>query len=186
MMDEPEIVSCNWVQDRVEAYVDGELQDQALDAVNRHLYDCPVCAGELALARQILNSLHRLPLPAVPSRLAAAVFERIVAERLSRRRRWTRLRYPTVLAAAAVILMIVGLRLWEKIETRLSIAVTPPVREVNPEELKLAENQAKLAFAYISVVSHQTGLTIRDEIIGKRVAGSVEKSLERAMNRDRP
>lgn len=183
-MNEPENVSCDWVQDRIEAAVDGELQGTVLQAFSRHVDKCPVCAGELALAQRIQTSLHRLPIPPVPPRVASVVFERIEAGRLSKRRKLARVGYPAVLAAAAVILALVGIRLWDKTERHPTVSVTPPASGINAEELKLAENQARLAFAYISGVSHQTGLTVRDDIIGKRVAGSVEKSLERAMSRD--
>jgi len=56
-----------------------------------------------------------------------------------------------------------------------------PEAEISLEELALAEAQTKWALGYISQVSRRTGLTVRDDIIGGRVAGALQQNVEKTV-----
>jgi anti-sigma factor RsiW len=101
--------------DRLEAYLDGCLPEQARAAFDRHLSQCPRCQHELRELRRIGEWLASADdeLGAVPQHLA----KRIAGE--LRSSRWVVRRWSAIgAAAAAVLLSVVGA--WWKITSHQS------------------------------------------------------------------
>jgi anti-sigma factor RsiW len=67
------------VQDRLFAYVDGELEKSEQAELERHLAECEECAGELAVTREAARVFESIPPPPLPdgfmSRLQARIAE---------------------------------------------------------------------------------------------------------------
>lgn len=170
-------IDCTWVQDRIEVYMDQALSSDEVDKCRVHIETCPNCAQELDLAEQIHVSLRALPLPEVPEHIADTVFTRIEnelhAEPTQRQHAWwdawriPRWR-PVIATAAAAILIVMGIYLYPQSDSPSTVSAV---------ELERAKQEAKWALAYIGDVSHRTGLTVRDEVIGKRVVAPLHRSI---------
>jgi hypothetical protein len=71
-------MTCREVQDSIEAIAAGD--EPVTAAFRSHIEGCPGCAGALATARRIEESLAARPVPAAPARFAAVVASRIRTE----------------------------------------------------------------------------------------------------------
>ncbi|MBI2874129.1 MAG: zf-HC2 domain-containing protein [Firmicutes bacterium] len=59
-------MNCREALQKLEAYLDGELQAEAGSALEQHLRDCPACSAELTKRRdlfELLEDLEPSPLP---------------------------------------------------------------------------------------------------------------------------
>lgn len=65
--------SCRWVEERIEAWVDGELEADEARRVTTHLAGCAACAVAVESATLVRDGLRGLPSPDAP----AAVIRRI-------------------------------------------------------------------------------------------------------------
>ena len=169
---------CSWVQERIEAHLDGELPDGEANGLETHLRECAGCAAELELAEQVRGGLRMMPLLKCPDPVVEEVYERVRGElRATRRRRlrewmdsWRAPLWRPVAAALVVVLMIGG-------------AVTYQDREpeVSPAELARAELQVKWTLAYLSQMGRRTGGRVRDDVLWERVVEPIQKSVNRVM-----
>jgi anti-sigma factor RsiW len=75
--------TCTKNRKHLNAYMDGELPDQALREVERHLAGCPACLLELNRLRELAPLLEKDEVPPVPAGLSA----RILAEAAVRQKR---------------------------------------------------------------------------------------------------
>lgn len=64
---------CEWFDERLEAYLDGDLDRADADRVARHLQDCAACRRELALSERIRESLKSSAQPACPEEVARSL-----------------------------------------------------------------------------------------------------------------
>lgn len=182
-MKTSEPTPCADIQNQIEACIDGDLSGEHLAAIDRHISACPACSREMALARRVRTALNALPVPDAPAGVAGRVFAQIRAERHEtlqpwlfwQRKSWLRPAWrPLGAVAAAILLIWMGARMAQTPE-RIG-TVSNSAGDISAEELALAEDQAKWALGYISQVSRRTGLTVRDDIIGGRVAGALQQS----------
>lgn len=90
--------ACDEVQERLSAWLDGELAAEERQQVAAHLEVCPGCQGELALLTRLDAALGTLEAPA-PAQLP----ERMLARLRPRRRYW----WQSLAMAASLILGIV-------------------------------------------------------------------------------
>jgi anti-sigma factor RsiW len=91
-------LKCEEVQERLSAWLDGELPEEAMAAVEVHLAGCAFCRREVARFRALDEALGALPAP-VPPHLA----ERVLAVQPRPRRPW----WQSLALAASLILGIV-------------------------------------------------------------------------------
>jgi len=73
-------MSCDFVQAQLQAYLDEQLDDGALERVELHLAGCSSCQQELLLLRQVDEALHTFPVCAEPADFTARVITQIQAE----------------------------------------------------------------------------------------------------------
>jgi anti-sigma factor RsiW len=69
-----------WAPGRMSAYLDGELDANRRDRMDRHVSECARCRRLLAGLRLVLDALHRLPAPEGGSdaaQLASSVLARL-------------------------------------------------------------------------------------------------------------
>jgi len=74
--------------ERLQAYLDGELDAGAESSLRRHLAGCVECAEELALYERVFASLALTPMPEPPPHLTERILERVLPSQV--RRRWMR------------------------------------------------------------------------------------------------
>lgn len=139
-MHEP--LRCDEALDLLEPSLDGELTPGDAARLRAHLFGCPSCARELALARRIQGELRALPLSVVPPEVRAlAGGGRVRA-----------------LLAAAMLAMTVGGALFLE-QARLRPAPPPGP---STADVARATAEARFALAYIGKVSRHAGLDLRD------------------------
>jgi len=169
---------CSWVQERIEAHLDGELPEMEGIGLEKHLRECADCSVELELAERVRGGLRMLPLQRCPDPVVEGVYERARGElRATRRQRlhewldsWRAPLWRPVAAALVVVLMIGGTMTYQDREP-----------EVSPAELARAEQQVKWTLAYLSQVGRRTGDRVRDDVLRDRVVEPIQKSINRVM-----
>jgi hypothetical protein len=108
-------MNCPQARARLAELVYGDLTAADATAVEAHLHACPVCRRERADLEHVRRALDGVAAPEVPVDLPA--FYRRAAERQRRRLRWWRRAALAGLgAAAAVMLVALGLRLEVRVE----------------------------------------------------------------------
>jgi anti-sigma factor RsiW len=81
------MTSCDQ-NDRLQTYLDGELDTAAESHLRRHLVTCAECAAELALYERVFASLADTPMVEPAPQLTARILERVLPSQV--RRRWVR------------------------------------------------------------------------------------------------
>ncbi|HEX4964649.1 MAG TPA: zf-HC2 domain-containing protein [Thermoanaerobaculia bacterium] len=164
-------LSCGDALDLLEPYVDGELAPAEAASLRSHVEGCPACARELALAERIQRELRSLPQLDCPPEIVERV-RRQGAEVVPFRPRLTT-RLPLRLAAAAALLALAlggG-----------AFFVRHQQQEAKAAEVARATREARFALAYLGKVSRRTSLDVRDEVIVRRVALPVTRSISRSI-----
>lgn len=104
---------CDEIQDRLSAYLEGELDLAERRTIEVHLEECARCRQELALLQRTVSALQSLEAIEVPPRLTAAIRTEVGArEQFSWRRLASRLFFPLhiklPLEAMALVLVTLG------------------------------------------------------------------------------
>ena len=156
---------CFWTRNRIDAFIDSELNDQDIERFERHIAECEWCRTEFEHARKVIDQLHSLPLRRCPAPVldrAARLVEAISYEHRSEpahaERSWLdRLFSPAfspVMTFAAVLLIAVSVMLLIPDRSRLGdTARMANGTVVTREEAQIAEAQVALAFAYVNKYS---------------------------------
>jgi predicted anti-sigma-YlaC factor YlaD len=178
--------NCSWTLDRLDAFVDGELEGEERVSFESHLEECDSCRSELARARLLVSELRALPEfqcpPQVIARAETAVSRRPPrVSAVERIRGWLggiSIPMPRP-AMAAMVLIIVAATVFV-----LSQHEQSPFNHDEPEAPFLTEKDAELAkldvmlaFAYVGKYSRKTGEIIKKDVIEERVMKPVEKSV---------
>ena len=163
--------SCDAVRDRIDAYLDGELDSAGCAALEQHCAACRPCGRELALARRVHAELRSLPVLSAPERTIAAAEREIATSnvvqlRVPARRRRTR----TLLAAAAVV--VAAASVWFAMHSR-----TAPPPGYSDAEIRQASEELALAFGYVDHYSNQAAAIIENDVIQRRVAPRIGRAL---------
>lgn len=105
--DAPE---CDWVDARLDAYVDGELAVDESDCVERHLATCETCENVARGLTDVKDALAGLPAFSCPERVLEAVRREATANDILRSPgHWRRV---TAYAAALAACLLVGFGAW--------------------------------------------------------------------------
>ena len=102
---------CEWVRDRIDAYLDRALESGDASSVARHVATCTDCARELRLAEHTVLSLQALPpVPCSPATVAA-IRRTIDARATAEHPGWQRGRWSVAFkfAAAAALIGLIAL-----------------------------------------------------------------------------
>ena len=168
------LIDADWMDDRVEAYLDGALPPDEHIAFERQLRADAAWQAELRLARQVRRSLRGLPQPSCPPQVTQAV----LAEAQHRRRAAQAARWDTwlerfrqqfwqpALAMGVLVLLVMTATLLGR----------PPAPQHDPEVAQaLADVQWTLA--YLSEVGRQTGEAVREEVLEEHVVTPVQRAI---------
>lgn len=171
----------DWMDARVEAYLDGVLPDDERLRFERGLAAEAEWEAEVFLADRIRQGLRALPDPECPPHVAAAVLAQVRQEQraswMAQLKAWLQQQvtalWQPALAMTMVLLLVVSAALIGRSETEENFAGNvPPSSEV---QQALAEVQWTLG--YLSGVSRQTGRVVRDEVITDHVVSPVQEAL---------
>jgi anti-sigma factor RsiW len=135
--------------DRIQDYLDGELDSAASASFVEHLRGCPDCAAELALYRRTFEALDRMPLFEPSAALSGRVLDRAFPARV--RRRWARTVGLGYALVSAAMVTAVGLWLAQPANRHAVQAVTDDLSRRLIESVFFALNA--VAFAVVSLVN---------------------------------
>lgn len=113
-------MTCFDVRAALPALVEQQLTPEEAGQVEKHLTDCAACRRERQALAHVCRLLDQLPVPTATVDLPALY--RRAAEREERRAlRWRRLAVAGVTAAAACLLLTLGLRLEVRVEAHQAV-----------------------------------------------------------------
>jgi anti-sigma factor RsiW len=92
-------------------YVDGTLSSDERAVVDAHLASCETCRDEVALAREAVRALASLEPQSVPFGVTGPILAEAGKQHERRGAVWQRVRWATGIAAAAALVVVVGLNL---------------------------------------------------------------------------
>ena len=162
----PATSPCSWTQERIEAYIDGELTSVEQGRLEAHAATCAACAAELEDARRLISALRTLPSLTCPDAVSQALQDRIHQTRQNRSaaKRWYK-----PLAAAAVLALIAGYHLFDP-------EPVPPA--FSPKEVAQARRQVEWTLAYLGDLNSRIGTTVRDDVIQQRLVQPLRLNLD--------
>ena len=167
----------NWLDERVEAYVDGALARDERRLFEDALEKDPALREAVALARRVRTDLRAIEAPRCPDAVTEAVLSATSREWRSRpgvsqwlsglwlpARAWR----PALAIVAAIILVVVGLlQPWN----------TAPEPTYSQADVQEALDEVKWTLAYLNGVGARTGQTIRQEVVADGVVRPVRQGL---------
>lgn len=172
-----------WMDARVEAYVDGDLPADERATFEQVLDEHPHWMHEVQQAERIHHELNDLPALTCPPQVTQAVLEH--ARSTERPPGWadvwqrfwnqldelTRFGWQPVAAMTALVLIVVA-----------SVVLSPAPTAVESNrysaaEVERAEAQAKWALAYIAQVGDNTQTTLRREVFQEQITQPTRRAL---------
>ena len=166
----------DWMDARVEAYLDGELPLQERVVFERTLAEDPLWEAEVLLAREVRASLRALPQPACPSFVTDAVLAQVHREArasvVEQVQGWIEQHVLTLwrpaLAMAVLVLLVVAGAL---------VGRPPqPVPQYADVEVQQALDEVRWTLALLSEVGRQTGQSVKQDVLGERVVAPVQEA----------
>jgi len=189
-----------WMDERVEAYVDGDLPADERERFEAMLEAHPEWEKQVQYARRIQTELHTLPHASCPPQVLDAVFER------TRQRTngasateswwnwvWRELDiemhtgWKPALAFAMLLLVVVTSSLLTDPQNPAGLFDQPVTssQQYSAAEIQAAETQAKWAIAYIAKVSQETGSTVENKVLEENLTAPVRRALRPLAAADR-
>lgn len=173
---------CQWTQERIESYVDGEFEGADLEQFERHVDRCDSCREELALARTIAAELRSLPPLACPDGVVEKAAARVGADAAET---WThRLRglfggrfAPALRPAMAVMVVVVAAATVFVLSQHDQSPFRQDDETITEKELEMAKLDVQLAFAYLGKYSQRTGEIVKRDVIAERVVKPLGKAV---------
>ncbi|NBC17626.1 MAG: hypothetical protein GVY18_09970 [Bacteroidetes bacterium] len=168
----------DWIDDRIDAYLDGDLPEDERAAVEQHLAVHPDAKAEVTLARRVRDGLRALPEPTCPDRVTrtvlAEVHRRQRADRFQRLRAWIErqwLQFWQPALAMSVLLLLIATALL------VGQPPQPSPNAVADAEVQHALDEVRWTLAYLSDVSQQAGASVRDEVLERRVVAPMHRAV---------
>jgi len=181
MLSSEDRSDCTWVRRHIDEYidgVDGGLTPDEQSAIARHATVCAACRTEIDAARAVLRELRALPVLDVPAAvIAAAEASLSAAGDLRKRPRITRmpvLRWIPAAAAAAAVLVVLATARW-------SAPIRVESSGLAEARVERAAREAVLALSYVGRYTRMTETIMEDEILERRVLGTVERVLDESI-----
>jgi len=190
-----------WMDDRVEAYVDGDLPADEQARFEGILAEQPHWQVQVSHAQRIRDALHRMPQPTCPPQVTDAVMSRARrptnGQATSTERWWNwiwreldiemQTGWKPALAFATLLLIIVTSSLLTDPQSTAGLLDQPTVsQQYSTTEIQRAESQAKWAIAYIAQVGQTTGSTMERAVFEENMAAPIRRALRPLSDPDGP
>lgn len=164
-----------WMDERIEAYLDGALPAEEQEVFENVLASDPVWREEVQLASRISAGLHALPEPQCPPYVTRAILARTrrnarqsyAARILQKVREAGAAAWRPALSMMVLLTVVVGSVILDR--SRSVQYATP--------EVKQAAEDVRWALAFVSDVSRQAGISIREEVFRERVIAPIQSAV---------
>ena len=152
-----EPLNCDQACDRLEAWIDGDLDRQAADEVRCHVEGCPSCGRELELAEAVRTTLRDLAGFELPARVLQAVRSATVAEPTPAAKWWARpVAAVTAVAAASLLVLVLA----------PERNTSPP--QANAAEVERVTAETRLALAYLGSAARRAEARVKSSVVDDR------------------
>ena len=175
-MSKPVDVTCADVLDRLDAWIDGDLDPAEAGVLEAHVEGCAACDEERRLADEIRAELRGLPELDPPDRVIKAVRDE-TAPTIGERARglldtiWAR-PVPAMAVVAAIVLFMLAVVPWRQSET-------PP--RYTAEEVERAAEETKLALAYVGGIARYAERQARHKVLSDDVVSGTLREISRSI-----
>lgn len=179
--------NCRWTRERIDRFLDVELDGGDLVTFQSHVDVCAKCRRELARAEIVLHELHALPDLHCPDEvvdraLAAAEAEPVARQRAQRRSPawWPFPVFRPALAGALVLALVLS-GLWVANRSR---------SDFTPADVAAAESELKWTMAYLEDISRRSSMNAMDKAFQTGMVGplrrAVDATFESPVNKQSP
>jgi anti-sigma factor RsiW len=175
-MSKPVDVTCADVLDRLDAWIDGDLEPAEAGVLEAHMERCTACEAERRLAEEIRATLRGLPELELPDRVmkvvraetAPTIGERVrgLLDTIGARP------VPAGAAVAAIVLFIFAV-------VPLRQSETPP--RYSAEEVERAAEETKLALAYVGGIARYAERQARHKVLSDDAVSGTLREISRSI-----
>jgi anti-sigma factor RsiW len=166
---------CSDVLERLEAWIDGDLDADEAAAVKAHIDLCESCQAEQQLAEAVVAELRSMPDFDLPKRVMQTVRKKTRPTLVARFRVFfegARFRPVQVLAAGAAVILMV-------------LIASPSRRPAEPQytdqEVARAVAETRLALAYVGSVAQRAELRVKQRVLNEGVAAQTVRGVRRSL-----
>lgn len=168
-----------WLDERVEAYVDGELSGEELLRFEAALEESASLRSAVATARQIRQFMASMPLPPCPEPAVSEVL-RLASE--SRRSVPMRDRYIEALRPRRRLLHVFAMA---AVIAAVAIGGSLIFRDLDAQdEVERGLADVKLALAYVGEAGRQAGDIVRIEVVDEGVVMPIRRAVSHVTGED--
>ena len=175
-MSRPVDVTCADVLDRIEAWIDGDLEAGEAGVLEAHVERCAACNEERRLADEIHAGLRGLPEFDLPDRVIKAVRDETTPTIGERARGLldaiVSRPVPAVAAVAAIVLFMLAVVPWRQSET-------PP--RYSAEEVERAAEETKLALTYVGAIARYAERQARHKVLSDEAVSGTLRDISRSI-----
>lgn len=168
--------TCAEVQDRLDAWIDGDLDPAEAGVLEAHVERCPECDGERRLAEEIRETLRGLPELDLPDRVMEVVRDETAPTIGERARGLLDAIFarpvPAVAAVAAIVLFVF-------VAVPLRQSETPP--RYTAEEVERAAEEAKLALTYVGAIARYAERQARHKVLSDDAVSGTLREISRSI-----
>ena len=165
---------CAKVAERLEAWIDGEVDESEAAAITAHIEDCASCQREWRLAEEVVAELRSMPTFDPPEGVIRAVHQKTrphVMEKLQSIFQGAVSRpLPVMATVAAVLLVVVVMTPWNR----------SSAPEYSDQEISRAADEVRLAFAYLGDMTRRAELRVKEKVLEERVAAQTLRGVRRS------
>lgn len=182
-------INCAWVNERLDSYLDGDLSPEETLSFEQHSNDCPTCAGELLLARDVISELHAFPTFECPddvvekAAIRAGVIEGrnienhyVPAQSPASGWSWRNLFSGRLAGVGAMVLVIAAVAVFV-LTQRGSIE-----EQYSEAEIEKARQETMAAFAYVGKYTSRGATVFRDDVMAQRVVPTIRRAITTSGN----
>jgi anti-sigma factor RsiW len=165
---------CAEVLDRLESWIDGDLDQTQAAAMQSHIDGCASCRRERQLAEELVAELRAMPDFEIPERVLDAVHRKtrpgVVEKIRSIFERDLRRPLPAMATAAAVLLLVVVISPWDR----------KSAPEYSDQDVSRAAAELRLAFAYVGDITRRAEVRVKEKLIEDSVASQTMRGVRRS------
>jgi anti-sigma factor RsiW len=167
---------CADVLERLDAWIDGDLDDAEAAAVKAHVDQCESCQAEQQLAETVVAELRALPEFDVPERVLQTVRKKTLSTFAERLRAFfddlVSRPVPALAVVAAVVLVFLVLSPWSR----------PTEPEYTDQEVARAAAETRLALAYVGRIAQRAELRVKERVLDQGAAAQTVRGVRRSLH----
>jgi anti-sigma factor RsiW len=175
MSQHADVDRCSEVLDRLDAWIEGDLDTSEAAEFAAHVDCCRSCQIAKGDAEELISALRSLPEFDIPERVVQAARDRAttgLANRLGEAWRGSIIRpMPALAAVATIVLLVVVLSPWPG----------PTTQQPVDYEIRRATEETKLALALVENVARRAQLSVAESILENGVAAQTVRGINRSL-----